>query len=284
MSNSRKRMTAIAAAALALATLGAGTAGADGWGHSRRDDRRPDCSDRQSRRDLNVVGYTADNRLICFTASRPDDARNIGRVRGLDVDTKLLGIDFRPATGELIGLGDAGGVYSIDVDSARAMKKSTLNKVLEGMSFGVDFNPTVDRLRITSDTGQNLRANVDTGETTEDGDLNYTAGTPATGIVGSAYTNNDADPNTGTTLFDLDSALDQVVIQSPPGVGSLVATGKLGVDTGPAVGFDIYSQVRNGTTVDVQAFALPHDRVAEHAVRGEPVHRQRRQRGRLLHP
>jgi hypothetical protein len=247
LSNHRKRMIAIAAAALALATLGAGTAGADGWGDSSRDDRRPDCSDRQSGRDLNVVGYTDDNRLICFSASRPDDARTIGRVMGLDVDTKLLGIDFRPATGELVGLGDAGGVYTIDVDSAQAMKKSTINKVL--------FNPTVDRLRVTSDTGQNLRVNVDTGDTLEDADLNYTAGTPAMGIVGSAYTNNDADPNTATTLFDLDSVLDQIAIQAPPNAGSLNPTGKLGVDTGATVGFDIYSKIRNGTTVDVRAFA-----------------------------
>ena len=105
--------------------------------------------------------------------------------------------------------------------------------MLEGISFGVDFNPTVDRLRVTSDTGQNLRVNVDTGDTLEDADLNYTAGTPAMGIVGSAYTNNDADPNTATTLFDLDSALDQIAIQAPPNAGSLNPTGKLGVDTAP---------------------------------------------------
>jgi hypothetical protein len=34
---------------------------------------------------------------------------------------------------------------------------------LDGTFFGVDFNPTVDRLRVISDTGQNLRVNVDTG-------------------------------------------------------------------------------------------------------------------------
>jgi Domain of unknown function (DUF4394) len=56
-------------------------------------------------------------------------------------------------------------------------------------------------------------------------------------------------------LFDLDSNLDQAAIQSPPNNGSLVATGKLTVDTTPAVGFDIYSTIRNGTTFDVEAFA-----------------------------
>jgi hypothetical protein len=69
-------------------------------------------------------------------------------------------------------------------------------------------------------------------------------GTPpptALGVTGAAYTNNDADPNTGTTLFDIDSTLDQVSIQSRPASGQLAATGKLGVDTGPAVGSDIYT-------------------------------------------
>jgi hypothetical protein len=130
---------------------------------------------------------------------------------------------------------------------------------LNGTSFGVDFNPTVDRLRIVSDTGQNLRVNVDTGAATVDSVLTYTAPpaapVTATGVVGSAYTNNDSDPNTATTLYDIDSMLDQVAVQAPPNNGILGATGKLGVDTSPVVGSDIYSVVRDGTTVDVLGFA-----------------------------
>jgi uncharacterized protein DUF4394 len=45
------------------------------------------------------------------------------------------------------------------------------------------------------------------------------------------------------------------VIQSPANSGQLVATGKLGVDTSPVIGFDIYSSIRKGTTVDVRGFA-----------------------------
>ena len=75
------------------------------------------------------------------------------------------------------------------------------------------------------------------------------------GVTGAGYTNNDADPNTATTLFDLDSALDQVVVQSPANSGMLAATGKLGVDASPAIGFDVYSAIRNGTTMSVRAFA-----------------------------
>ena len=81
------------------------------------------------------------------------------------------------------------------------------------------------------------------------------AGTTALGVTGAAYTNNDLDPNTNTTLFDIDSTLDQVSIQSPPNNGSLVATGKLTVDAGPTVGFDNYSQLRKDLTVANHAFA-----------------------------
>jgi len=75
------------------------------------------------------------------------------------------------------------------------------------------------------------------------------------GVTGAAYTNNDGDVNTSTTLFDLDSALDQTAIQSPANSGQLAATGKLGVDTSSTIGFDIYSTIREGTTVQVRGLA-----------------------------
>ena len=205
---------------------------------------------------LQVVGLTADQRLICFSETDPGSANTLGFISGfLRGDSKLIGIDYRPATQQLYGLGNAGGVYTIDTASARLTFRSQLNVVLSGTSFGVDFNPAVDRMRIISDTGQNLRANVDTGATLVDGILTYTPPTAATGVTGAAYTNNDSDPNTATTLYDIDSTLDQVAIQSPANNGTLSATGKLTVDTHSSVGFDIYSTIRNGTTVDVQGLA-----------------------------
>jgi len=211
--------------------------------------------------DLDVIGLTQDARLIRFEDDRPGKARDVGRVKGLVGDTKLVGIDYRPASGNdgsrgvLYGLGDAGGVYT--VDRGRSTKVSQLSIPLEGSSFGVDFNPVVDRLRIISDTGQNLRHNVDapTGGTLQDAPLTYTAPTAAAGVTGAAYTNNDQDPNTATTLFDIDSTMDQTSIQSPANAGTLAATGKLGVDTGPVVGSDIYSTVRDGSTVRLRGLA-----------------------------
>ena len=49
--------------------------------------------------------------------------------------------------------------------------------------------------------------------------------------------------------------MNQVVIQSPPANGILVATGQLGVDAGPNAGFDIYTQLSRGVTVSNTGFA-----------------------------
>jgi hypothetical protein len=201
-----------------------------------------------------VVGLTSDQRLVCFNSNHPSASRPIGEVSGLIDDTRLLGIDFRPADRKLYGLGDARGVYVIDVDTGEATLRSRLNvPALEGTFFDVDFNPTVDRLRIVSDSGQNLRANVDTGATTEDLDLVYMA--TATGVSGAAYTNNDASPDTATTLYDIDASLDQVVVQAPPNNGNLNPTGKILADAADDVGFDIYATVRDGRTIDNLAYA-----------------------------
>lgn len=110
---------------------------------------------------LEAVGLTDDQRLVCFKADAPKFLRTIGSVSGLSGDAKLIGIDYRPMNGALYGLGDAGGVYTIDPSNAAATFLFTV--VLDGKSFGVDFNPAADRLRIVSDTGQNLRINVDDG-------------------------------------------------------------------------------------------------------------------------
>ena len=42
--------------------------------------------------------------------------------------------------------------------------------------YGTDFNPSVDRLRITGSNGINLRVNVDTGAVTIDTPLSYAPG------------------------------------------------------------------------------------------------------------
>jgi Domain of unknown function (DUF4394) len=230
------------------------------------DNRYNDDGDRRSdRRSLQVVGLTTDGRLVRFDADTPGRTRGIGRVKGLAGDQSLVGIDYRVQDGKLYGVGNAGGIYTISAADATAAKVSQLTVALTGTSFGVDFNPAANRLRVVSDTGQNLRHNLDdatattpplAGATVADATLTVPpATTPAMGIGAAAYTNNDLDPNTATTLFDLDTTADQVSAQSPANAGLLAATGKLLVDAGPVAGFDIYSRTSAGTTQGNQGFA-----------------------------
>ncbi|MFH8419926.1 DUF4394 domain-containing protein [Streptomyces sp. NPDC018038] len=198
------------------------------------------------------VGLTADQRLFGFDVRNPADTWSLGKVSGLRGDNKLVGIDFRVQNGKLYGVGDKGGVYTVDSD-AKAVKVSQLTVALQGRSFGVDFNPAANRLRVISDTGQNLRHNIDDpaapNTTTVDGTLTNPTMPPSTalGVTGAAYTNNDLDAATATTLFDIDTTNDRVSLQSPANAGTLAPTGNLGVNAGPSAGFDIYYQASEGS-------------------------------------
>ncbi len=253
------RRTLISSALLAtlvVGTLGVSTATA--LHPATGGDSNP-CAARTNRnRALQIIGLVDDGTLACFRENRAGRAITVGPITGLTQDVSLVGIDYRPANDVLYGLGNAGGVYTIDVGTAAATLVSRLNQPLQGASFGIDFNPTVDRLRIVSDTGQNLRANVDDGTVTTDSALNIPGATPvnpALGVTAIGYTNNDADPNTDTTLFDIDTTNDQVAIQAPPNAGALSATGKLGFDAVGEVGFDIYSELGYGTTASLRPLA-----------------------------
>ncbi|MGH8585409.1 MAG: DUF4394 domain-containing protein [Gammaproteobacteria bacterium] len=218
---------------------------------------------------LRVFGLTGDQRLVRFRSDRPRRLQNIGPIAGLNsADTALVGIDFRVQDGKLYGLGNGGGIYTIDTRTGVASEapQSPLTVPLVGSFFGVDFNPAANALRIISDTGQNLSHSFVTSVTAQQTGLTYPAipATPTTpaipaapgiGVTGAAYTNNDLDPATGTTLFDIDSQRNQVVIQSPPASGVLVPTGSLTVDPDASVGFDIYSRLKNGATSGNAGFA-----------------------------
>ncbi|MFJ8980810.1 DUF4394 domain-containing protein [Streptomyces sp. NPDC102282] len=198
------------------------------------------------------VGLTSDQRLVGFQVTRPADSWSFGKVSGLRADRKLVGIDFRVQNGKLYGVGDRGGVYTVNSD-AQAVKVSQLTVALAGTDFGVDFNPAANRLRVISDTGQNLRHNIDDPAaprtTTVDGTLTNPTTPPSTalGVTGAAYTNNDLDAATATTLFDIDTVNDRVSLQSPANAGTLAPTGSLGVNTGPWAGFDIYYKPSDGS-------------------------------------
>ncbi|MFC8201578.1 DUF4394 domain-containing protein [Streptomyces sp. NPDC060006] len=210
---------------------------------------------------LRAFGITGDGTLMAtFTTDRPNVLNWVRAVTGLSGDTALIGIDFRVQNGLMYGVGNKGGIYTIKIPSGTedvvVTKVSQLQYTLHGTNFGVDFNPAADRLRVISDNGQNLRHNLNDHSTIQD--LNLTTppieGTTK-GVSAAAYTNNDLNGTTSTTLFDISTTSDQVVIQSPANNGTLAPTGNLGIDAGINAGMDIFSTLSGGKTVSNAAFA-----------------------------
>ena len=128
-----------------------------------------------------TLALTASGKIVSFNRATPATLVGSVGVRGLGDGESLVGIDVRPADAQVYGVSNTGRVYVIAPSTGAATLKSTLAAdatdttapftALTGTSFGVDFNPVADRLRVVSNTGLNLRINVDTGATTTDGTL-----------------------------------------------------------------------------------------------------------------
>ncbi len=184
-----------------------------------------------------IFGVTTTNGLVRFDSASPNNILiNVATITGLQAGENILGIDFRPANGQLYALGSTSRLYTINPRTGVATQVGAAGAfTLMGTDFGFDFNPVTDRIRVVSNTGQNLGLNPNNGTATVDPNLN--PGTP--NVTAGAYTNNFAGTTT-TTLFDIDTNTDTLSIQNP--AGTLAAVGPLGVDATGINGFDIASR------------------------------------------
>src|SRR5690242_15130651 len=108
-----------------------------------------------------IYALTDENDLLTIDSANPEDLVDAGAISGLNQD--LIGIDIRPATGQLYGVGSLGTIYTINPLTRVASAVANVSVPLVGSRFGIDFNPVVDRLRLVSDLDQNLRVDVTTG-------------------------------------------------------------------------------------------------------------------------
>lgn len=187
----------------------------------------------ESRADF-VVGLVSGSQLVTFDTASPGSATAAVAITGLRLDEQIVGIDFRPATpNTLIGVGNVGGsgfVYSIDVATGVAIAINASGFTLTGNSFGVDFNPVPNALRIVGNDGQNLR--ITAGGT---GVVNTDTTLSETGIIAAGYSNNFAGA-TVTTLYELNATTDSLVRQGglngppSPNLGAITTIGSLGFD------------------------------------------------------
>ena len=215
--------------------------------------------------EIEFVSLSGDNELLRFDVPTEGRVRSNQRFRTETVDIEgvdgtILGIDVRPADGQVYGLSSESDIYTIDPDSGQATQVSTLSQPFDGgVVSGVDFNPVVDLLRIVGDNDQNYAVNVDTGEVSQGGDLAFPDGADPSfnpNVTAAAYTNSVGAP-TQTTLYDIDPLEDVLLTQNPAQAGTLQIVGDLGVDFDFLGGFDIVASVpERGGDIDNFAYAV----------------------------
>lgn len=187
-----------------------------------------------------LYALTSTNNLISFDAAQPDIVRSIVPVSGIATGQVLSGLDFRPATGELYTLGynatnGEARLYTINLNSgaATAIGAGPVTLASGLGKIGFDFNPTVDRIRVTSSSNANYRLHPVTGALAfTDASLAFAVGDANAGanpsVGASAYTNS-FNGATATTLFNYDDSLNVFTTQAPPNNGTLNTLGASGL-------------------------------------------------------
>ena len=217
----------------------------------------------------------AGNNLITFDTAMPSFVRTSVGLTGITADQPLVGIDVRPATNVLYGLGykpsdQTAQLYTLNTVTGAATPIGVALDLKLGTAatdaIGFDFNPTVDRIRVVGSYNpvapntNNYRINPNDGlKAADDGRTKYNPGNATTtppipadpnaaatpAIATMAYTNSFAGANaaSGTVLYDYDRALNVLATQVPPNDGTLNTIGSSGLTLGatPSVSLDIYS-------------------------------------------
>jgi hypothetical protein len=228
-----------------------------------------------------IVGILDTGALVRFTSDAPSETAT--GVVLLPAGEELVGLDFRPQTGELFGLAidaatNAGTLYRLDPFAATASLVGGIGAIafVDGAAapvdfpspsagWGIDFNPAVDRIRVVSGFGLNFRVNPNTGAPVDGnlGGVSIVTGTNPDGPINgattsaheTAYTNSVGQNLTGgvTTVYTLDAVTDALHLQTPPNTGTQTGTlpitlGGAPLDFTATCGFDIPSDVATETS------------------------------------
>ncbi len=201
-----------------------------------------------------LLGLTTSNRLIQFDSATPTAITNNVPVTGLATGEDLVSIDTRPSNGLVYGLTNMNRLYTLNPNSGVATSVGAAAALpLTGSRNEIDFNPTVDRLRVVSNSDQNFRINPNNGAlATNDTALAFAAGDVDVrrdpNVIGAAYDRN-FQGSTLTTLFGIDHLRNTLVriggvdgLPNPsgsPNGGQVTTVGSLGFNTDNRLGFDI---------------------------------------------
>ncbi len=112
---------------------------------------------------------TDDDRIVRVRSATPGLVDASGPVTGLPAGARLLGADFRPSTGQLIGayaLDDRVALFAIEPQSGAATRVGTGSADLgdPAATAVVSIDPDADRLRVVTSANRNLVMDLDTGD------------------------------------------------------------------------------------------------------------------------
>ena len=167
-----------------------------------------------------IFAIDNNNNLLVFDSATPNNITLSTPITGLvAAGEKVQAIDFRPATGELYALGiedtvgtDTGRLYTINTLTAVATQVGAApfsTTLANASSYGFDFDPQTDQIRLVSRADENLRLSPTTGVIAGT-DIALDKPGANEDVVAIAYTQNFAGAGQ-TTLFGYDFALDDIV-------------------------------------------------------------------------
>jgi hypothetical protein len=190
-----------------------------------------------------VIGTTLQNFLITWDSANPAQILTGVAVQGMMANETVVGIDARPANGNLYAVGSFGHLYQINQATgvSTAIGSGTFMPALNGSQFGVDWNANSDQLRIVSNARQNLVVSptgVVTAQTNVAAQANDEGAGSAPNIVHLAY-NNNTPGAPSPTLFGIDTGRDRLVTFANPSNGQYSTVGALGFDATELGGFDV---------------------------------------------
>ena len=188
-----------------------------------------------------VFGVTENQFLVTWDSSAPTNLLSGVAISGLQQNEQILGIDIRPFDNQIFAVGSSNRLYTLGTNGVATQVGPVFSVPLDGSSFGFDFNPTIDRSRIDTNTNNNYVVNPNDGLITQVTDVFYPNGDPNFGVdpnvVHLAYTNN-FDGAVTSQLYGIDSGLNILVTQANS-AGTLGTVGSLGIDITEVGGFDI---------------------------------------------
>jgi outer membrane protein assembly factor BamB len=198
-----------------------------------------DAAEADSAVTADTYAVTSDHRLVHFERQSGAVARIID-ITGLAAGDAIIGADYRPADSTFYVVTRNGKLYVMNPDRGALLVRASLGadeadtsdpfSALEGEVFGVNFNPVADRLRVVSNTGQNLRVDADTGATISDSPLDPGAS------IGAATYSNPFSSACRTQLFMFDTSSNALALQDPPNDGTLQPLGVVPMSRGAGSG------------------------------------------------